>query len=107
METFSQIPSQRAHRLSVAFFWLVLVAMSIGVLLSVLSALNVCTQACAAGHKYRLYGWSFETVGLCFFFSAAMIHFVSIQSSLARLVVACMLAGAVGAEVMFIYAQKF
>lgn len=107
MDTFTQLFLQRAHRLSVAFFWLVLVALATGVLLSVLSALNICTQACSAGHKYRLYGWSFETMGLFFFFSVAMVHFFSIRYAICKVLVACMLAGAIGAEVMFIYAQKF
>lgn len=106
MDTFNQI-HERSRRLSVAFFWLLLFALSIGVTLSMLSALNICTQACAAGHKYRLYGWSFETVGLAFLFSVAMMLFLSLQYPIFKVFVACMLAGAIGAEAMFIYAQKF
>lgn len=107
METLTHLGPKRAQRLSTAFFWLVLIALSVGVILSVLSALNICTQACASGHKYHLYGWSFEVVGLAFFFSVAFVHFLSIQYSIYRILVPCMLAGAIGAEVMFIYAQKF
>lgn len=107
MDTLNQTHTERAQRLSTTFFWLILFALAIGVLLSALSALNVCTQACAAGHKYRLYGWSFEIVGLVFFFSVGIVLFLSLQYPIFRGLVACMLASAIGAELMFIYAQKF
>lgn len=107
MDTFSQIHSQHADRISSTFFWLVFVALVIGAALSVLSALHICTQACTAGHKYRLYGWSFEAVGMCFFISAIALHLASIRYSKCSALVAGMLAAAVGAEGMFIYAQKY
>lgn len=107
MENFSQIHSWRTDRLSLTLYWLVFAALVIGTVLSVLSALHICTQACAAGHKYRLYGWSFETVGLGFFISAIALHLSSSRYSICTALIAGMLAAAVGAEGMFIYAQKY
>lgn len=107
METLSELQFQRENRLSTAFFWLVFVALAIGILLSMLSAFHICSQACAAGHNYKLYGWSFEVVGLIFFFSTALVQAFSIRYWFASIIVTCMLASAVGAEVMFIYAQKY
>lgn len=107
MDTFSQIQFQREKRLGMAFFWLVLVALAIGIVLSLLSAMHICSQACAAGHKYRLYGLSFEVVGLIFFFSTALMQAFSLRYWFFRIIVTCMLATAIGAEAMFIYAQKY
>ena len=39
----------------------------IGLLLTILSWINACTEACAEGHSYRLFGMPFEWTGLMYF----------------------------------------
>lgn len=89
--------------------WLYAIA-SIGVfagfVLSIISWLEVCSDECAATHFYRLYGLKFENIGLVFFPLLMILHFASLFMPPLSIIVGLMLAGAVGSEFIFIYAQK-
>lgn len=77
-----------------------------GFILSIISWLEVCTQECAATHFYRLFGLKFETVGIIFFPLLFAVHWASFYKKQLSFIVGLMLAGALGAEIVFIQAQK-
>lgn len=86
--------------------WLVPLALFAGLVLSVISALHLCTSDCAAAHEYRLWGFKFEEVGIPFFAALNLGYWFSRSRPTLLFVVLLALLGGVGAEAMFIYAQK-
>jgi uncharacterized membrane protein len=88
-------------------FWLTLGVLMTGIVLSVISWLRICSQVCAAGHKYRLYGYSFEPIGISFFIVSAILWYFSRNRPNLRLIVGGLVSSALGAELMFTYAQKY
>nr|MBA3603451.1 thioredoxin domain-containing protein [Parachlamydiaceae bacterium] len=95
------------YRSPVVIFWFVLLAMGLGIIFTVISALELCTSSCTAGHKYRLYGFSFETLGMIFFPTLTILHFFSRYYSQFHYIVFASLAVALGAEIKFVYIQKY
>ncbi len=79
----------------------------LGFALTVFQTLNLCTEACAAVHNYRLHGMKFEIIGMIFFPLLFIFHIFSRYNKAANLIAGLMLAGALGAEIMFVLAQKF
>lgn len=77
-----------------------------GFILSIISWLEVCSQECAATHSYRLFGLKFEDIGITFFPVLLCLHFASLAKPFLSTLVGLMLAGALGAEMIFIHAQK-
>lgn len=91
-------------------FWqygLTLLVLGAGIILSALAWMNICTEACAAGHKYRLFGFAFEPIGITFFCLTTAIFAFSHKYPALRFPVGILIFGAVGAEMMFTYAQKY
>lgn len=95
-----------ANRYQKALFGISSLAIVAGLLLSLISWLQFCTQECGAMHSYRLFGLKFEYIGLIFFPLLLIFHFGSLLVPFASTIAALMLAGAVGAEMIFILAQK-
>lgn len=81
-------------------------AILVGFFLSIASWLEVCSQECAPTHKYRLFGLKLEIVGLIFFSLLTFFHFGSLFKSRLSFITAILLGGAVGSELVLIYAQK-
>lgn len=79
----------------------------VGLILSFLSIMGLCTTACAEGHNYRLLQLKFEHVGIIFFLTTLVIHFLSLNSFLFSLINSGLFAGAAGSELYFIYLQKY
>ncbi len=77
-----------------------------GFVLSIISWLQVCSQECAATHAYRLFGFKFEDIGLVFFPLLMIFHLGSLIKPSLSFMAGIMLAGAMGAELIFIHAQK-
>ena len=77
-----------------------------GFILAIISWMEVCSQECAATHSYRIFNLKFEDIGLVFFPALLMLHFGSLIKSYLSYFAGLMLAGALGAEMIFIYAQK-
>lgn len=75
--------------------------------LSVVSWMNLCSQACAEGHAYRLYGLTFESVGLSLLPIVTATHLLSRNFSILLPITGWILCATLGAEVMFIYVQKY
>lgn len=86
--------------------WLVPIALLVGLALSIVSALHLCSTDCAAAHEYRLWGFTFEQVGIPFFIALIIGYWVSRSHPTLLFFVLMALLGGVGAEAMFIYAQK-
>lgn len=89
-----------------ALFVISSLAIVAGFLLSLISWLQFCTTECGAMHSYRLFGFKFEHVGLVFFPLLMLFHFGSLRIPAISSIAGLMLAGAVGAEMIFILAQK-
>lgn len=77
-----------------------------GFALSVISWLELCSQQCAAAHSYRLFGLKFEDIGMVFFPTLLALHLGSLFVPFLSFIAGLMLAGAIGAEMIFIHAQK-
>lgn len=88
-------------------FWLVGIALFSGFILSILSWLEVCVEHCAANQDYLLFGLPFAIIGIAFFALLLILHSVSNCFSLISQWVEWMIAGALGAELMFLAVQKF
>lgn len=100
--SFWKLPS-----LSGCLFLLSSLAIIAGFVLTGISWVGLCTEQCAATHYYRLFGLQFQHIGLGFFFGLTTIHFFSRHSRYLKFFAGLMLAGALGAEVMFIIVQKY
>lgn len=88
-------------------FLLITFAIVVGIILTTLSWLGTCTEACAEGHKYTLFGMKFEITGFLFFISLAISHLFSLYSPFFYRVTKSLLAMGLGAEIYFIITQKF
>lgn len=88
-------------------FYIASAALCAGLPLAIISWMNLCTQECAGGHAYRLFGYPFELVGMLFFALIAALHFCSVKQPLCRIAAGWLLAAGLGAELYFIYVQKY
>jgi len=89
--------------------WIFLItglALIVGLALTAVSWMEVCSAACVEGHKYRLFGYKFEFFGLLFFCAATFCHILSRFIPIFSTVTALLVAGAVGSEIYFLYVQK-
>jgi len=78
-----------------------------GLILSIISWLKLCSEACLATHSWRFCGCEFENIGITFFPILTVIYLLGWKNPLAYLVAGWMVAGALGSEVMFIFVQKY
>lgn len=88
-------------------YYFTIVGLLLAFALSIISWMQICSKTCAAGHAYRLYGFSFETVGLIFFPLLLIMHLLSRKLELLGTLTGWALCAALGAEMMFIYVQKY
>lgn len=75
--------------------------------LSGLSWWEVCTTACAEGHKYRFFGFHFEQAGIAFFSMALLVYAASFYSQAMGWLLRIMIFGMIGAEIWFLYIQRY
>lgn len=78
-----------------------------GLVLTILSWLGTCTEACEEGHSYRIFGLTFETLGLVYFAVLAIAYLFSRKSDTIALVAGILLAAGLGAEILFLLIQKY
>lgn len=83
----------------------VLIAASL--ILSALSWWEVCTVVCTEGHKYRFMALQFEQVGIAFFSTALVVYVASFYSQPMGWLLRAMVFGMIGAEIRFLYIQKY
>lgn len=88
-------------------FWICGAGLLGAFLLTVLSYLQLCSQACAEGHTYRFFGLTFESIGLTVFPIALLLHFFSWRHPVLRSLTGWMICAILGGEVMMIYVQKY
>lgn len=87
--------------------WLIaLLAITAGVILTVMSILRLCSTQCAEGHSWRLFGLPFEAFGGVFFTIAMIGQWFSRKNPLISYLQLLLLGSAIGAEIYFIYVQK-
>lgn len=106
MSTLSQI-FLKGKDLSFRKFWLIAIALFAGLILSILSWLELCVEHCSANQDFRLFGFPFAIVGMSFFFALLLLHFLSKKYVFLERVVSWLIAMAVGAEVVFIAIQHY
>jgi len=75
--------------------------------LSVLSWLGVCTGACIETSLYRLFGAPLPPIGVAYFLLCGIACIAANRYGILRLALAILLFGALGAEIVFIWIQKF
>ncbi|WP_168205809.1 vitamin K epoxide reductase family protein [Geobacter sp. FeAm09] len=101
---FNLAGGTRADRFFSYVLWLFLAIALVG---SILAAFGICSGGCSDAEKYSLFGLHFSTVGIPFFIIAIAASFFRNNGNGGfRFIFDVQLAGAVGAEILFIYIQK-
>lgn len=88
-------------------FLLITLALCFGLVLSILSWLEICVEHCSTNKDYRLFGLPFALVGIVFFISTITLYFLSQRYGFLSRLVGWMIASALGAEIWFILIQKY
>ncbi len=92
----------RAERIISYTLWPLLTIALVG---SILAAFGICSGGCTDAANYRLFGLQFATVGIPFFVAVAIVSSCRNDRRF-RYLFDVLLAGAAGAEYLFIYIQK-
>lgn len=82
-------------------------ALIVGLILSIVSGMELCTSSCQAAHQYSYFGMKFEYVGIAFFLIMLTTHFLSLKYPALSFLTVLLLAGALGSEIWFIFVQKY
>ncbi len=77
----------------------------VGICLSVVSLLGICSDACNEAHTYRFYGLNFGGVGIAAFVALAVLR-LRRADRFVRPAFAFILSSACGAEAWFLFIQK-
>lgn len=88
-------------------FWITSGALLAALILSFISYLDLCTDACKAGHDWHLFSLPFGPLGIMAFSSLLILHSVSYFYPKLRFLVSLALALALGGEVILIAIQKY
>ena len=86
---------------------LVTLAIFAGLILSILSWLEVCVEHCAANQDYVLFGLPFAIFGMTFFSALFLLQIASTRWPRISSIVGWMIAAALGAEMLFVAVQKY
>ena len=78
-----------------------------GLVLSLMDLLEICTDACSETAKYTIFGLNFGWFGLAFFSTVLVVLAVRNRLAIARLFLSLLLFGSAGAELHFIWLQKY
>ncbi len=92
---------------SIAAYLLTALFLVATIVLSLISLAGLCTTSCLESHNYRLYGFTFEFVGLLFFPVLLLSHLLSRPLAICGVVTGWLLSAALGSELLFIYMQKY
>lgn len=88
-------------------YGIILLATIAGLILSAVSWLKVCTEACSQVHNWRLLGLPFETMGGLFFIPVLILLWMARDNSWLMTLCGFLYAGAAGAELKFVLIQKY
>ncbi len=98
----------KLKNLKVDFFYIAIWLVILTTLtLTIISLSELCSENCSEAHKWRIFGVKFETFGLVFFSIVAITHLLSFWYPILQLAVGLFFYLALGAELMFIIAQKY
>ncbi len=86
---------------------LALVPSAAALVISALSWMGICADACAEAHHYRLFGVPLPPFGVAYFALCGLAFLSRRRFRLAGLAVAVLLAGGLGSEFVFVWIQKF
>lgn len=78
-----------------------------GLILTFLSWIGACSNACIEGHAYRFFGLHFEFIGFVYFILLLASYILSFWYPTFTTVTGLLLAAGVGSEIMFILIQKY
>lgn len=82
-------------------------ALTGGLMFSIISWLQLCYSACLKAHSYKMFGFSFEAIGIPLFAVLLMSHLMSRHYPLLASLTSWLLAASLGAEIIFLYFQKY
>lgn len=97
----------KTQRLDLFLFIVIALTFFAGLVLSLLSWLEVCTQECSDAHHYQFFELSFGMIGIGYFSALILLHFLSIRRPALCTLTGFIVAGGLGAEIMLIVVQKF
>ncbi len=86
---------------------LITLFMILGLGMTIVSWMQICSEACVDVHQYKYFGFDFEFLGFVFFAIAIPLHIISRTIGWLSYLVSLMVAGAVGSEINFILVQYF
>lgn len=89
------------------FYFLTGFFLLIALVLTLLSWLQGCKDACAEGHKYHIFGFSFDAVGFVYFLLLLGTFSMTFLGPIWKWATGLLFAGGLGAEAMFIIVQKY
>lgn len=87
-------------------FIVTFLALAVGLVLSILSELKVCTENCTENYKYHLFGLPFAQIGVLYFSLLLLSLIFSRKNRPLFFFTSLLLAVGIGSEFMFILIQK-
>src|SRR5574340_688411 len=96
----NRLANSRGTTLGAVLLWL---ATAAGLVLSVMSALKVCTAACSETAKYTIFGMDFGWFGIAFFAASAVALGLRTRYTLADRFLFLLFMAAAGAELRFVW----
>lgn len=102
--TNNAIPLSRISRISYVILCLTSIA---GLVLSVMSALNICNSACSEASQYTIFGLDFGWFGVLYFSLLLTILALQHRFTWAGHILSLFIFAAAGAELRFVWLQKY
>ena len=104
MKTITSYRHCGQTRLTGGLLWLAAIA---GLVLSIMDLLEICTEACSETAKFTIFSFNFGWFGLAFFTAVLASLAARRWFPVAGLLMLLLLFGAAGAELYFIWLQKY
>ena len=86
---------------------LISLAISAGLVLSIMYMFDVCTEACSEAASFKIFGLNFSLFGVFFFAAAFVIIAIRKHYTVANLLLLVLFFSAAGAELHFVWLQKY
>lgn len=86
---------------------LIAISMLAGLTLSIMYKLDICTEACSDAAVYKIFGLDFSLFGILFFGTTLVLQIFRKRFQLLHLVLLMMMFSSAGAELYFIWLQKY
>lgn len=100
-------PFQARKKIETINAWVIGLALMTGLILSILSWLEICIESCSATRQYRLFRLPFAEFGVAFFVTIISMHVLLRKYPKLGSLTGWMVASALGAEAMFVIVQKY